>query len=120
LKLRLAEHFSTAAAGIAKWLGLQSETKSVLETIIRQIESRLSDQTRIGLLCIRLGFLCYRERKSPMITYTRLADETPKTLPALTGVTKPVFDRLLRAFAAGDWQRIQALPQSWCSRLAAQ
>jgi hypothetical protein len=49
LKLRLTEQLSTDTAGIAKCLGLQSEAKVELEAVIRQIESKLSDQTLMSI-----------------------------------------------------------------------
>jgi len=49
LKLQLAEQLSTDTAGIAKCLGLQSEPKVELESIIRQIEAKLSDHTLMSI-----------------------------------------------------------------------
>lgn len=49
LKLQLVEQLSTDTAGIAKCLGLQSESRIELEMIIHQIESKLSEHTLMSI-----------------------------------------------------------------------
>lgn len=49
LKLQLVEQLSTDTAGIAKCLGLQSESRIELEMIIQQIESKLSEHTLMSI-----------------------------------------------------------------------
>jgi len=46
-KLELADRISTDSKGIAKCLGLQAEAKVELEMIMAQLESKLSEQTRL-------------------------------------------------------------------------
>lgn len=48
-QLELMERLSTDAQGIALCLGLQAEAKMELGEIIKQIESKLSDKTRLEL-----------------------------------------------------------------------
>jgi hypothetical protein len=47
--LSLAARVSTDAAGVARCLGLQAETKIELETIIADLERKISDQTLLTL-----------------------------------------------------------------------
>jgi len=48
-RIELAKRFSTDAAGVAECLGLQAESKIELETIIEDLQRKISQSTLLTL-----------------------------------------------------------------------